>query len=111
MKAMRLLFICMFMVIAGKTCAAQLGDSEFNQERMILSPTAIYVITSFTDEDHITGYTYKGNLLWDAPFHAKILSCKLSGDQILVFSKARTGNKTFLTCIDKYSGSLLWQRP
>ncbi|MBA3602921.1 MAG: hypothetical protein H0W50_04620 [Parachlamydiaceae bacterium] len=86
-------------------------DYNFQQERMLLSSNAVFVISSFDTQDHITAYTYYGVRLWNAPFHAKILSWQQAGDYIFVFSKDRKGNSTYLTCMDKCSGELVWQRP
>lgn len=118
MKHLRIALICLFLACSAKSYAfgansAQLLDDEFkfNQDRMILSPIGIFVASTFDDQDHITAYTYKGELLWDLPFHAKIISWQLAGDKLIVFSKGRKGNRTYVTSIDKFSGNLYWQRP
>ena len=115
MKFIRNLFICMLLAFAFSTqLSAAPGngqDYDFQQERMLLSHDTIYIISCFDSEDHITAYSYYGTRLWDAPFHAKILSWQLADDYIFVFSKSRQGVKTYLTCINSYNGAMIWQRP
>lgn len=117
MKTIRVLLICLFISIAGSATAIGIApppnfqDYEFNQDKMQLSPTGIYVLSSFENNDYITAYTYKGQLLWEAPFHAKVVSWKIAGDAIFVLSKSRNANKSYLTSLDKFSGLMLWQRP
>ena len=99
-------------LMIGTTCcyAADFRDYEFQQERMKLSSDAIFIISSFDFEDHITAYSYYGVRLWDATFHAKILSWEVADDIIIVFSKDHNGHKTFLTCINQTNGQMIWQK-
>ncbi|MBA3239240.1 MAG: hypothetical protein H0T62_12955 [Parachlamydiaceae bacterium] len=113
MKAVRymlmgLLFCC---AVGTEISAAPVTDYDFQQERMLLSSNAVFVISSLDSQDHITAYTYYGARIWNAPYHAKILSWQLAGNYIFVFSKDRKGNSTYLTCMDKDSGAQIWQRP
>jgi hypothetical protein len=86
-------------------------DYDFQQDRMQLTPDSVMAISTFNNEDHITAYTYSGVQLWDAPFHAKIISWKFAGDFVFVFSKDRKGTKTYITCLDRHTGNLVWQKP
>lgn len=97
-----LLFCC---AAATEISAAPIADYDFQQERMLLSSNAVFIISSFDSQDHITAYTYYGTRIWNAPYHAKILSWKLAGDYIFVFSKDRKGPSTYLTCMDKDTGT------
>ena len=114
MKAIRytlLAILCSFAFGSQMSAATVPSDFDFQQERMLLSSNAVYVVSSFETQDHITAYTHYGVRLWNAPFKAKILSWQLAGDYMFIFSKDRKGYSTYLTCLDKYSGELVWQRP
>ncbi len=87
------------------------GDYGFEQERMIIDNGEIFLVSSFDSKDYITVYNIYGTRLWEATFHAKILSWEVAGDFVIVFSKDRGGSKTYLTCIERNTGSMLWQRP
>lgn len=96
----------------GSFCHAQnFRDYDFEQERMLLSENGIYILSSFENSDGISAYSYFGSRLWETTFHAKVTSWKLAGDYIFVFSKHRSGYKTYLTCLDRYTGAVLWERP
>lgn len=99
------IFCCSF------ATAADFRDYDFEQERMLMAEDGIYLISSFEDSDHVTAYSYYGDLLWDTEFFAKITSWQVAGSRIIVFSKHRNGYKTYLTCLDRYSGKKIWQRP
>lgn len=86
-------------------------DYEFSQERMLLAEDGIYLISTFDDCDKISAYSYYGDLLWETEFFAKIVSWEVVGGRVIVFSKHRTGTKTYLTCLDRFDGRKLWQRP
>lgn len=86
-------------------------DYSFEQERMMLAEDGIYIISSFEHSDGVTAYSFNGVRLWETTFHAKITSWRVVGDYVLVFSKHRSGYKTYLTCMDRYSGAVLWERP
>lgn len=111
MKTLKYMLVALLLSVSGLASASVYGDYEFQQERMVLSSDTIYVLSSFDSQDHITAYTYYGTRLWDASFQAKITSWQLAGDYIFVFSKGRSGYSTYLTCLDSYSGTLVWQRP
>ncbi|MCW8410176.1 hypothetical protein OQJ13_14445 [Legionella sp. PATHC035] len=91
--------------------AAPVEDYDFQQERMKLTPDSVIVISTFDSEDHVTAYTYAGVRLWNAPFHAKILSWQIAGDYVFIFSKDRKGTKTYITCLNRHTGALIWQKP
>jgi outer membrane protein assembly factor BamB len=93
------------------TSHSKFADYDFSQDRMIVTSTRIYVISSFETADHISAFSHEGKLVWNAPFYAKILSWQIQGDQIFVFSKDRSGYQTYVTCVDRYTGSMKWQRP
>lgn len=89
----------------------ELKDYDFTQERMLLAQDGIYLISTFENSDAITAYTYYGDLLWEKSFFAKIISWQVAGRNIFVFSKHRSGYKTYITCIDRFTGALIWQKP
>jgi hypothetical protein len=98
-------------LITPPTQNDRFADYDFNQDRMIVSTTRIYIISSFETADHISAYTYDGRLVWEAPFFAKVISWQMHADAIFVFSKDRGGYQTYLTCLDRYTGTMKWQRP
>ncbi len=105
-----------YLLLLGIFCctmasAGELRDYDFQQERMLLAEDGIYLISSFDTSDNVTAYNYYGDLLWDTSFYAKITSWQVAGSRIVVFSKNRSGHKTYLTCLDRYTGKVLWQRP
>lgn len=114
MKMFRMVFIGLLFSSALSVQAAVAVPSEdydFQQERMQLTPDSVMVISTFDTQDHITAYTYSGTRLWNAPFHAKILSWKFIGDYVFVFSKDRKGTKTYITCLNRNTGTPIWQKP
>lgn len=114
MTQFRLLFLALILSsgsLFGWFNKDELKDYDFNQERMLLAEDSIYLISSFEDNDAISAYSYYGDLLWEKSFFAKIVSWQIAGRWIFVFSKHRSGTKTYLTCIDRFKGTLMWQRP
>lgn len=110
-KYLSLIMACFCIICGATVSAAEFKDYDFEQERMLLTTSEILIISSFENEDHISSYSYGGTLLWDSTFHAKIVSWRLAGDYLFVFSKSRKGYKTYLTCLDVNYGTLIWQRP
>lgn len=111
MKLVRYFTIALALSFASIASAQNFEDYEFAQERMLCAEDGIYIISTFEDSDHVTAYGYAGNKLWDRSFFAKITSWQVIGNRIVVFSKHRNGNQTYLTCINRFSGDLIWQRP
>ncbi len=111
MKKIIAVMFSLFMILTGISHAALFDDYYFQQERMKLMPDAIYIVSSFDSEDHLTAYNYYGARLWDDLFFAKILSWEVVDEAVIVFSKDPNGHRTYLTCIDRRSGQMLWQRP
>ena len=102
----------LFMSIASLSAETKnFHDYGFEQERMIIDNGEIFIISSFDSEDGVTVYSVYGKRLWETKFHAKILSWEVVEDLVIVFSKDRNGHKTYLTCLDRYTGTLLWQKP
>ena len=96
----------------GSFCYADnFRDYDFEQERMLLSEDGIYILSSFDNSDGLTAYSYFGTRLWETTFHAKVTSWKVVGEYVFVFSKHRSGYKTYLTCLNRYTGAVLWERP
>ena len=111
MKKIALYLTALCLPFAASAYFENKDDFALEQERMLLASDGIYIISTFEDSDHASAYTYYGDLIWDTPFHAKIISWQVSGNNIIVFSKHRSGTKTYLTCLDRYSGRTIWQRP
>lgn len=106
---MKKFFLVLFFSTASIVSAKQFSDYTFEKERMRLASDGIYVISSFEDSDRVTAYSYNGDFLWDTSFSAKIISWKIAGNSIFIFSKHRSGYKTYLTCLDRYSGQAIWK--
>lgn len=107
-------YFCLFIFfLVGMQGYAQTPfyDYDFNQEKMTIQNDKIYLISTFENRDHLTCYDFHGRRLWNMPFNAKITSWRALDDIIFVFSKARNDESTYITCIDAWTGALLWQRP
>lgn len=87
------------------------NPSEFNQEKMGIENEKIYLISSFDIHDYLTCYDFYGSRIWYVQFSEKIISWKKVNHMIFVFSKDRLGDGTTLTCLDAWTGSIMWQRP
>ncbi len=105
------LFLAAFLLSGSQSFAQPIRDFDFNQERMVISKNRVYLLSSFDVRDYITCYNFYGDLLWSVPFHAKIISWRMVGDNLIVFSKDRAGDATYITNMDAITGSLIWQRP
>lgn len=86
-------------------------DYDFNQERMIVEGGDIFLVSSFQDQDGLSAYDFNGHRQWEVRFHAKIISWNVQPDSVLIFSKGRDGDKTYLTCLDRLTGRRLWEKP
>jgi outer membrane protein assembly factor BamB len=118
MNLLKAFFIATFLLFGSASLSAKEQrvknsdiDNGFEQERMVLDQGHIFIVSSFDAEDHLTVYSFYGTLIWDASFHAKILSWQVVGDYVIVFSKDRGGQRTYLTSIDRMTGKIIWQRP
>lgn len=107
MKKLLVFFLC----LSSFCFAERFKDYDFEQERMILAEDGIYIISSFEQSDGLTAYSYNGARLWETTFYAKIISWRIAGDGIVVFSKDRAAPKTYLSCLNRYTGVVLWERP
>lgn len=110
MKNFRLLFLSLILSLSSFAFAEE-DDFSYQQERMKLDREGVYVVSSFENADVIAAYSYNGIRMWEAPFHAKIISWEIVDDQIFIFSKDRKGNKTYLDCLDKETGKVIWEKP
>lgn len=77
---------------------------------MIVDRGEIYLVSSFDSQDGVTVYNFNGQRLWEVRFFAKVLSIDVQPDVVLVFSKDRYGHSTYLTCINRINGRILWER-
>jgi|688.fasta_scaffold70349_6 hypothetical protein len=115
MKKNYLLMLSFFLLSSAliSPCSGSefISDYDFDQGKMTVQNDRIYLISSFDNVDHISCYDFQGRRLWNVPFHAKITSWRALDNVILVFSKARSGENTFLTCLEAWTGAMLWQRP
>lgn len=86
-------------------------DYDFNQDRMLVDHGEIFLVSTFSNQDGVTVYNFNGQRLWEVRFTTKIMSWSVQREIILVFSKDRNGQATFLTCLDRFTGRRLWERP
>ncbi len=110
------LFVAFFAFTGVQLSAGNdLLDRGFDQDRMIVHQNTIYVISSAEALDHVTAYDFHGNVLWDVPFHANIVSWKIVEEKkretLFVFSKDRLGFKNHLTSVDLSNGHVRWEKP
>lgn len=111
MKLLKLLAISGILSLGSQLQAAKYSDYDFKQERMLLASDGIYAISSFDSQDVVSAYTHHGAFLWHRNFNSKILSWEIAGNSVFVFSKSRSGQSTYLTCLDRYDGRVIWERP
>ena len=110
MKFMALILSCLLLTGASAVHAGDFKDYDFQQDKMLLASDAIFMISSFESSDFVSAYSYYGDVLWNKKFHAKIVSWQIANDTVFVFSKARSGYKTYITCLDRRSGNVIWER-
>lgn len=80
------------------------------QERMIVDAGLVFVTSSFAQHDSISCYTQGGKPLWELYFHPQIISWRVEGDFLFVYSKARQDSRIFLSCLNKNNGVVLWEK-
>lgn len=111
MKWIQLAVTALALLSAAPVVAGISSDYGFEQDRMTINRGDVFVVSSFDTQDGITVYDLTGVRLWEARFHAKILAWQVEEDFVLVFSKDRGGTSTYLTCIDRRNGKMVWQKP
>ena len=70
----------------------------------------LYVVSSFVERDYFTVYSHTGDLIWEVPLNAQIISWKIHGDLLFIFSKARGGLAYYLICLKASDGALQWEK-
>jgi outer membrane protein assembly factor BamB len=98
-----LLFICF-------VCAAVESHANRCAEKIVVDPERIYSVSSFEEASYFTAFTRSGELAWEVPFSSKILNWTIDGGQVFIFSKDRSGNPNYITCVDSTSGTLVWEK-
>ncbi len=111
MKLIKLAVAALVLLAAAPVTAGVSSDYAFEQDRMVIDRGNVFVVSSFDSQDGITVYDFTGVRLWEARFYAKILSWQVEEDFVMVFSKDRNGTSTYLTCVDRRNGKMVWQRP
>ncbi len=111
MKLIRWILLSLVLSATTAVSAREFNDYDFEQERMLCAEDGIYVISTFENKDKISAYSYLGHRVWEREFFAKITSWQVINNFIVVFSKDRHGHKTYLTCLNRFSGDMMWQRP
>lgn len=111
MKWIQSAALTLFLSFASLATAQTLNDYSFQQERMFCGEDGIYIISNFEESDAVTAYSYSGTKLWNRSFYAMITSWQVVGNYIIVFSKHRGGYQTYLTCLNRFSGEIVWQKP
>ncbi|MBY0530110.1 MAG: hypothetical protein K2P51_07995 [Rhabdochlamydiaceae bacterium] len=111
MKTIRFFILALFLAITAAASTREFNDYDFEQEKMFCTEDGIYLVSTFENQDKVSAYSYLGHKMWEKAFFAKITSWQIVNNYLIVFSKDRNGYKTYLTCINRFSGDLLWQRP
>lgn len=107
------LFLLSLFFSSSFLCAAPVKnfDYDFQQDRMLVANDGIYLVSSLESKDALSAYSHHGDKLWEIFFHAKIVSWQVVGNRVFVFSKSRSGPTTYINCLDRYTGRILWERP
>jgi hypothetical protein len=85
-------------------------DPGFHTDQLAVNAEDIYAISSFQETDYFTVYTHAGDILWEVPFFAKIISWKARDELLFIFSQARNSQAYFISCLDAKKGYLLWEK-
>lgn len=80
------------------------------QEKLIVKETLVHAIASFETVDYFSTFSREGVFLWEVPFSSKIQSIEDGGDQIFVLSQTRNEGAFFLSCMDKETGKIIWEK-
>ena len=80
------------------------------QEKLIVREDIIYTVASFDIVDYFSSVDREGKFLWEIPFSSKIQSFEEAGQELLVLSQKRNGSAYFLSCIEKGTGKVLWEK-
>jgi hypothetical protein len=102
--------IALLLSIASLSFAEEVQMEGFSTEPMVAGSDRIHLFSAFEQVTYLTTYSYAGEALWEMPFNSQVLSWKIKENQLLVFSKARSGFIYFLSCIDERDGALVWER-
>ena len=104
-------WVAIFFLSLSSFCNAQLvADTRLEQERMLFAEDAIYVLLSVENYDVIRAFSHSGSFIWEINFLSQVTSWQILGDSIVVFSKDRLAPTTYLTCLERSSGALFWER-
>ena len=95
----------------GAVTAKTYDNYDFQQEQMIIDGSDIFVLSSLDTTDHISKLNKYGDLVWQADFNSKIISWRVTRQDIYVFSKDRVSTTTtHLTRLDRFTGAPIWER-
>ena len=87
-----------------------LTAAEIKAEQLTVNAEDIYVVSSFADRDFFTVYSHAGDVKWEAPLNAQIISWEIADEKLFIFSKARSGLAYFLICLNAADGKLEWEK-
>ncbi len=93
--------------VALSCCTLTLSAADKN---LSLAAGQIYTVSLFDGACYFTTFSPAGEPLWEIPFNSEVLSWEVSDEEVLIFSKARNGSATYLTCVGKADGQLKWER-
>lgn len=111
MNFLRSILLSSCLLSCASATAGLFSDRDFDQEHMLIGNHSILILSAYEEDDRLTAYTDYGKLLWEVTVNPKVISWKLKDGLLYVFSKSRYLEKTYLTCIDPVTGSILWERP
>jgi len=98
----------LFLLVSLATLAQA---NNYQTDPLFLLQEKVAIVSSFEEGDYLTVYSSQGTPLWEVPFASKVLSWKIDGDNLYVFSKGRPNLIYFLSCFSTQKGELLWEKP
>jgi hypothetical protein len=101
-------FLCAASILKAEDSSEAIPD--FTTERMSVNSESIYVVSSFDVIDYFSTYNHEGEFVWETPFSSKIVSWKIKGDVLFIFSRHRNGLVYYLTRLEAGTGTIKWEK-
>ncbi len=105
-----ILFFLYFALITTSVLSSKEScHGRLNQTSMLCTEDGIYVALTSRKNHTISAYSFQGHRLWEWDAAATITAWRVLQHHLIVFSKEKKRHQTHLTCIDRFSGEILWQ--
>ena len=85
--------------------------SDYQIDPLAASEGTVFIVSTFEKRDYFTVFSATGTPLWEISFASKIISWKIDGGNLYIFSKMRTPEAYFLSCFETQKGELQWEKP